>query len=107
MNDTIHYILVRRDLPFGVTLAQVAHAAAESGHGQHHTVSVLGVKDEKALRKWAKRLSERGIPHGCIHEPDEPWNGALMAIGVDPGLRLRLSWHFKRLDTYRIYEGPR
>jgi hypothetical protein len=33
------------------------------------------------LEEKLRRLS---IPHRAIREPDAPWNGALMAIGIEP-----------------------
>ncbi len=99
MNDYIHYILVRRDLPFGTTLAQVAHAAANTGQGQI-TVAVLGVRDEPTLKRWADKLTKHNAAHAVIKEPDPPYNGAWTAIGVFPSLRSRLSPIFRKLTTY-------
>ena len=107
----IHYLLVRRDLPFGVTLAQLAHAAADSiMHSRYlaltpgTTVVVLGVRNEITLKKWARKLSWRkhGVPHTLVREPDAPWNGQLMAIGVWPGERSKLEPIFKTLQTFRF-----
>src|SRR4051812_44245768 len=110
----IHYLLIRRDLPFGVTLAQLAHAAANSmeewikeesfvDDDAHYidfpatyggmTVVVLGVRDRVALKNWEMRLKRKKIPMTTVHEPDEPWNGQLMAIGIWPGYRHSLERH--------------
>jgi peptidyl-tRNA hydrolase len=98
----IHYILVRRDLPFGVTLAQVAHAAAESNNlAGHCTVAVLGVRNENRLKKISYKLKSKEVAHVDIREPDAPWNGQLMAVGVVPGEREDLASHFKDLQAYR------
>jgi hypothetical protein len=45
---------------------------------------VLAVPDERALLAVAARLERRGIPHVLIREPDAPWHGAAMAIGLAP-----------------------
>jgi hypothetical protein len=35
----------------------------------------------------ARALDAAGVRHVLVHEPDEPWRGALMAIGVVPASR--------------------
>lgn len=44
----------------------------------------LGARDEMALLELERRLIEAGITHRAVREPDAPWNGALMAIGIEP-----------------------
>jgi peptidyl-tRNA hydrolase len=83
----------------GTTAAQVTHAAGESfaaftrdSHkrlGRHiepaGTIAVvLGVPSESALRAWEKKLLRYRVQHVAIREPDAPWNGQLMAIGLWP-----------------------
>lgn len=96
----IHYIIVRRDIRrtvrgsgIGALAAQVAHAAGESfaaWEARYHwtprgTIAcVLGVPNERALKHVLQRLDDAGIKCNAIYEPDAPWNGALMAIGVWP-----------------------
>ena len=104
MSETIHYILVRRDLPFGTTLAMVAHAGQLGGF--YSTVAVLGVRNERQLEKWCLKLADLDVLHEDIQEPDAPWNGALMAISVGPGYRDELSPHFRDLAPYYEFEGP-
>lgn len=82
-----HVCIVRRDLPRGVLAAQLIHAAGESApvglpSGTHAVA--LGVESEAALEKLERRLIKFGVPHHAIREPDSPWCGALMAIGVVP-----------------------
>lgn len=103
-----HYIIVRRDLPFGVALAQTAHAAAESARMvpaqmERDTVGVLGVKNEAVLMKLHKRLIRKGVNHVAIYEPDPPWDSALMSIGVAPGVKRWLEPFFRKIQLYR---GP-
>ena len=67
--------------------AQLVHAAGESAPGNlpsgTHAV-VLGVKNEAALHEVERRLFQFGIAHHAIREPDAPWSGALMALGIPP-----------------------
>jgi hypothetical protein len=71
-----------------VICAQLVHAAGESSPGNipndTHAV-VLAVKDEQELLCLEARLLANGIPHIAIREVDEPYSGALMAIGLPPG----------------------
>lgn len=82
-----HYVIVRNDLPRGVMVAQVVHAAGESVDGPvppgTHAVA-LAAPDEPTLARVEDRLVEHGIPHHAVREPDSPWEGALMAIGIEP-----------------------
>lgn len=82
-----HYCIVRGDLPRGVIAAQLVHAAGESVRGElppGTRAVVLAVHDERSLVRVAARLHDLGVPHRLIREPDPPWCGAAMAIGVCP-----------------------
>jgi peptidyl-tRNA hydrolase len=82
-----HYCVIRQDLPRGVLAAQLIHAAGESSRGilPPHTFAVaLAAKDEAHLESLEQALRRLDIPHRAIREPDPPWNGALMAIGIVP-----------------------
>jgi peptidyl-tRNA hydrolase len=84
----------------GVVAAQVTHAAGESFAmfvlNEVHNYSkrlknlsgtiavVLGVPNERALKAVEKKLLLFGIRHVAVREPDAPWNGQLMAIGLYP-----------------------
>lgn len=83
-----HYCIIRQDLPVGVLAAQLIHAAGESASGvESGTYAVaLAAKDEAHLEFIEARLRRLCIPHKAIREPDPPWNGALMAIGIEPVL---------------------
>ncbi|MFV8749694.1 peptidyl-tRNA hydrolase [Nannocystaceae bacterium ST9] len=79
--------MIRQDLPRGVLAAQLIHAAGESSRGAlpPHTVAVaLAARDEVHLESLEQALRRLDIPHRAIREPDPPWNGALMAIGIVP-----------------------
>lgn len=82
-----HYVVVRRDLPIGVLAAQLVHAAGESSPGDLSpgtNAVVLAVSDEAALRAVAERLGRADIAFVRVEEPDAPYLGQLMAIGVRP-----------------------
>lgn len=127
----IHYLIVRRDLPFGTTLAQLAHAAANSmadwiRYNTHPyiedelwaevdipshwgmTVVVLGVKGLARLRKVEYRLKAKGVAHTVIREPDQPWNDQMMAIGVWPH-EDEPEWRelFAEYEIYHTFQGPK
>lgn len=78
---------MRDDLPRGVLAAQIVHASGESVRtpvdpGTHAVV--LSVPDEATLVLVAECLALYQIDHVLIREPDEPWRGAAMAIGLAP-----------------------
>lgn len=80
-------MIVRRDLPIGLLAAQIVHAADESIDGfvtsGMHAV-VLTVPSETALLAVSANLMSARIAHVRIEEPDAPYNGALMALGLRP-----------------------
>lgn len=81
---------MRRDLPRGTQAAQLIHAAGHSSPGglPDHTFAIaLTCLDEVELRALSLRLDAAGIKHERIHEPDEPYNGQLMALGLPPAYK--------------------
>lgn len=84
-----HYVIARADLPLGVLAAQIVHAAGESsGEVPSGTHAVcLAVPDEDSLERLCERLLRYDIPFVAIREPDAPWNGALMTVGIPPMVR--------------------
>jgi len=82
-----HYVVVRADLPRGIQAANLVHAAGESSPGDlasgTHAV-VLTTRDELELQRLAARLEAAGVALVRINEPDAPWDGALMALGLRP-----------------------
>lgn len=83
-----HYCIVRGDIPYGMQLAQVVHAAGESSRGielpsDTHAVA-LQARSELELLAVEAKLKAAGIPHRAIREPDLPYEGQLLAIGVHP-----------------------
>lgn len=59
------------------------------------TAVVLGAT-RRQLRALEKRLLAHGVPHVAIREPDPPWNGALMAIGLVPAPRADVAEHLAK-----------
>ena len=88
-----HYVIVRADAPTGVQLAQTIHAAGHSAQlpGAHTaappTIAIALAASAGELADIARALAAAGVAHVLVHEPDEPWRGALMAIGVVPSPR--------------------
>jgi hypothetical protein len=97
-------VVARSDLPIGTLLAQVVHAAGESSPGRvppsTHAV-VLAVPDESGLLEAEARLLEAGIPHITIREPDAPWCGQAMTIGIFAEDRTRVRKLLARLPLFR------
>lgn len=82
-----HYCILRADLPFGAQAAQLIHAAGESAPGDlpSGTYAVaLAARSEEHLKFLEEKLRRFSIPHVAVREPDPPYNGALMAIGIKP-----------------------
>lgn len=82
-----HYVIVRADLPHGVQVAQTIHAAGESCEGPlpSGTYAIaLAARDQLHLEELATRLWDAEIPHRVIEEPDSPYDGQIMAIGLWP-----------------------
>lgn len=97
-------MIVRADLPRGIQAANIVHAAGESvTHrmpiGTHAVV--LTVPNEGALLAVAAKLTEAGVPHALVNEPDAPYGGALMSIGVEPGRKEDLRRHLSSLPLLR------
>ena len=67
--------------------AQLTHAAGESSPGRlppGTRAIVLACDGEPALAAVEARLHEARLPYVAIREPDAPWSGALMALGLTP-----------------------
>jgi peptidyl-tRNA hydrolase len=95
---------VRNDLPLGTLAAQVTHAAGASSPGNlplNTTAVVLGVDSEQHLKEEEERLSREGVVFSAVREPDPPYNGQLMAIGVRPNERRNLEKYFEHLKLLR------
>ena len=98
-------MIIRKDLPFGVALAQCVHAAGESAQNTEvppntHAV-VLAVPDEKTLLDVEIKLIAADVEISAIREPDAPWNGQLMTIGIKPQPREKIRKLLSNLPLYR------
>lgn len=65
----------------------IAHAAGESSTGDLDPGTyaiVLATKSEKELQDVLMVLEVNKVDFTPIYEPDPPWNGQLMAIGLKP-----------------------
>lgn len=85
--------MVRSDLPIGMIGAQLIHAAGESSPGSigEGTFAIaLAARDEQDLLRIADHLRRSCIEHTPICEPDAPYHGQLMAIGIAPKRRSKL-----------------
>lgn len=63
------------------------HAAGESSPGNldEGTYAIaLTVPDEGAMRAVSARLKLAGVSHVRVTEPDAPYSGQLMALGLVP-----------------------
>lgn len=72
----------------GVAAVQAAHAAGESAfdgpvRGDTHVVALVADKSDD-LEALAGRLAGAGLRYVLIREPDEPYNGAAVALGIEP-----------------------
>ena len=100
-------MIVRSDAPPGVQLAQTIHAAGQSaqlpdaGAASPPTTAVALAASPHELAELARSLAAAGVRHVLVHEPDEPWRGALMAIGVVPAPRALVRRFFAHLPLVR------
>lgn len=91
----------------GVQLAQTIHAAGWSAQlpgaevASPPTIAVALAAPPDELAALVRALAQARIGHVAIHEPDEPWRGALMAIGVVPSSRERVRRFVAHLPLVR------
>lgn len=84
--------------------AQVIHAAGESAAGVEpgKTYAVaLCVPDKHGLQQMDDWLTAAGVPHRSVREPDPPWSGALMALGIPPCDRRSVSRFLRGLPLLK------
>lgn len=99
-----HYVIVRSDLPRGIQAANIVHAAGESSPGGlpagTHAI-VLVVPDESALRAMSARLQLAQVAFVACEEPDPPYYGALMSLGLVPGRKEDLRRYLSSLPLLK------
>lgn len=83
-----HYVIVRADLSRGQLGAQIVHAAGESAAlvppTQTTHAVVLQADDEAVLQALEAILRLAQVAFVAIREPDAPFFGQLVAIGLAP-----------------------
>jgi hypothetical protein len=85
-------------------VAQTIHAAGESSPGQlpNNTFAVaLAARDEAELVATHDRLTAAGVSCVLIREPDAPWSGAAMSLGVVPCDRSAVRKYLSNLPLLR------
>lgn len=85
-------------------VAQTIHAAGESVRDPvpSHTYAVaLKARSEAQLVELHVRLERAGIACVLIREPDPPWNGAAMALGITPCDRTLVKKYLSQLPLLR------
>jgi hypothetical protein len=79
------------------------HAAGESSPGNIDSGTyaiVLEAKSEEELKTLATKLWNNRIEFIKVYEPDEPYSGQLMALGVVPDYRHKLRKHLSNLPLF-------
>jgi hypothetical protein len=78
----------------------IVHAVGESLTGPHDPATyavVLAARDEADIERIAAFLEGRGVALARVTEPDPPWGGALMALGLAPRPKNELRRHVSHL----------
>jgi peptidyl-tRNA hydrolase len=98
-------VIVRQDLPRGIQAAQLIHASGHSarvGLLPEGTYAIaLSCRDEGELRTLSERLKAAGLAHHLIHEPDSPYGGALMALGLEPNYKSKFRRYLSNLPLIK------
>ncbi len=53
-------------------------------------IVILQTPDEATMAAYETKLMMSGLRFRAIREPDAPYNGQLMAIGIEPQVRSKL-----------------
>jgi hypothetical protein len=97
-------VIARSDLPLGVLVAQTIHAAGESAAVRAPAPDTRAVALRASAVELAdleQRLRAAGVAHAAIREPDAPWCGALLAIGLAPAPRVEVAPFVRRFALVR------
>lgn len=79
--------------PQGVEVAGSIPARGATFDPSETYAIVLGARNESRLLKLERALREAGVPHVAVREPDSPYNGQLMAVGLVPAPAHELRRH--------------
>jgi hypothetical protein len=82
----------------------IVHAVGESldaTHAPETYACVLAARDGEHLAAEADRLEAAGVTLVRVREPDTPYNGALMAVGIRPTRKGDLRRHTSSLPLLR------
>lgn len=81
-------------------LAQAIHAAGETGGDIPQNCPAIALEtDSDSLLDLEAKLWDDAVPYEPIREPDDPYNGQLLAIGIFPGEKEILQ---KYVSTFRL-----
>jgi hypothetical protein len=97
-------VVVRADLPKGVQAAMIVHAVGDSltaGHPPNTFAVVLAARDRAHIEEIATFLEGRGVELVRVVEPDPPWNGEVMSLGIRPGRKEELRRHLSAFPLLR------
>lgn len=89
----------------GVCAVQAAHAAGEScfdgpANGETHVVALVA-ETSAALEMLHVSLDKAAIQHVTIREPDAPYKGAAVAVGIKPMDRESVRSHVAHFKVLR------
>lgn len=89
----------------GVLACQAAHAAGEAIRtapiSQETHVCALVAETSAEIEALAVRLTEAGIHHVVVREPDPPYFGAATALGTEPMEREKVKAFFASFKVLR------
>lgn len=107
MEPLYQYVILHQSLRNtpGGACAQAIHAASESirqlpvPDDTHAAVLMADTSDQ--LEQLAEKLMDHGIHYALICEPDEPYKGAAVALGVTPLPKARVQPLMVGLKAFR------
>ena len=62
------------------------------------------VDDREQIPGIVNSLKTLGVPHRAIREPDPPYRGELLAIGLEPAVRSKVSHYVSSLPLLKEKE---
>lgn len=94
---------VRADLPRGLLAAQTVHAAGESANDtvKPGTYAVVLGATANQLAELERQLEVVGVRFSAIRESDPPYEGELLAIGIEPQLKSQVRRYVSSLPLLK------